>query len=105
MLFHVTITHDAAHCPGFNRDLLPRAIDSLHDLHVTAGKFGVKVHGLYNALPDHLEYLVCDAESPAALAAYLGESLPYGQADTETHAVVEAGELLATAQALTPDTR
>jgi uncharacterized protein with GYD domain len=105
MLFHVTITHDAAHCPGFNRDLLARTIDSLHNLQTTADKFGVKVHGLYNALPDHVEYLVCEADNNAALAAYLGESLPYGQADTKTHAVVEADELLAAAQAIAPQAR
>jgi hypothetical protein len=98
MLFHVTIRHDAADCPGFNPELIPRAVESLQNLDAVAEKFGVKVHGLYNALPDHVEYLLCESESPAALAMYLVEALPYGRADTETRAVVGAEELLAAAR-------
>lgn len=101
MLFHVTITHDARECPGFNPEVMPRAIDRLRNVHAVAEKFGVKVHGLYNALPDHVEYLVCESASPAALAMYLTEAVPYGRADTETHAVVDVDELLAAAQAMT----
>jgi hypothetical protein len=100
MLFHVTIRHDAEDCPGFNPEVRPRAIESLQNLHALAEKFGIKVHGLYNALPDHVEYLVCESVSPAALAMYLTEAVPYARADTETHAVVDADELLAAAQAM-----
>lgn len=98
MLFHVTITHDAAQCPGFNADLVPKAVESLENLHGLAETFGVQVHGLYNALPDHVEYLVCEAESPAVLAMFLVEALPYGQVDTDTRAVVTADELLSAAR-------
>ena len=98
MLFHVTITHDAADCPGFNPEFIPRAIESLQNLDAVAEKFGVKVHGLYNALPDHVEYLLCEAESPVALAIYLTEALPYRRADTETRAVAGADELLVAAR-------
>lgn len=100
MLFHVTINHDAAECPGFNATVRPKPIESLQNLHALADKFGVKVHGLYNALPDHVEYLVCESASPAALAMYLTEDLPYDRPDTETRAVVEANELLAAAQVM-----
>lgn len=99
MLFHVTIRHDAAHCPGYNPELMPKAIETLLDLRATADKFGVKVHDLYNALPDHVEYLVCEADDPSALAIYLSEAMAYLNADTETHAVVGADDLLATARA------
>jgi hypothetical protein len=102
MLFHVTIKHDAAECPGFNPEVRPMAIESLQNLHAVADKFGVKVHGFYNALPDHVEYLVCESPSPAALAMYLTEALPYGRPDTETRAIVEAEELLAAARAMAP---
>ena len=98
MLFHVTIRHDAADCPGFNPQLIPRAIENLQNLDALAEKFGVNVHGLYNALPDHVEYLVCESDSPAALAIFLTEALPYGRADTETRAVLGAEELLAVAR-------
>ncbi len=98
MLFHVTIRHEAADCPGFRPDIVPKAIDSLENLHALGEKFGVRVHGLYNALPDHIEYLVCESDSPAALAMYLTEVLPYGRADTDTRAVVAADELLAAAR-------
>jgi hypothetical protein len=36
MLFHVAIRHDAAECPGFNPELMPRAIDSLQNRHALA---------------------------------------------------------------------
>lgn len=98
MLFHVTITHTAADCPGFNAHLVPKAIESLQQLHVVADKHGVTVHGLYNALPDHVEYLICEADSPAVLAMYLTEALPYKHADTETRAVATADQLLVAAR-------
>lgn len=98
MLFHVTITHEAADCPGFNPELIPGAIESLQNLDAVAEKFGVKVHGLYNALPDHVEYLLCEAESPVALGSYVTEALPYRRAHTETRAVVGADELLVAAR-------
>lgn len=86
--------------PGFNSEVRPKAIESLQNLHALADKFGIKVHGLYNALPDHVEYLVCESASPAALAMYLTEALPYGRPDTEAHVVVDADQLLAAAQAI-----
>jgi uncharacterized protein with GYD domain len=98
MLFHVTIRHDAARCPGYNPSLVPRAIESLQDLRTTADKFGVKVHDLYNALPDHVEYLVCEADDPSTLAFYLSEAMGYLSPDTETHAVVGANDLLSAAR-------
>jgi hypothetical protein len=98
MLFHVTITHGAGDCPGFNAHLLPKAIESLQQLHVVAERCGVTVHGLYNALPDHVEYLVCEADGPPSLAMFLTDALPYGHADTETRAVATADELLVAAR-------
>lgn len=98
MLFHVTISHEAGDCPGFNPDLVPKAIESLENLQALGQKFGVTVHGLYNALPDHVEYLICESDGPVPLAMYLTEALPYGRADTETRAVVGADELLAAAR-------
>ena len=40
-------------------------MESLENLDSVAEKFGVKVHGLYNALPDHVEYLLCEAPGGA----------------------------------------
>ncbi len=98
MFFHVTIRHESADCPGFHADLVPGAIESLENLHAVAEKFGVRVHGLYNALPDHVEYLICESDSPATLALYLTKALPYGRADFDTQAVVTADELLVAAR-------
>ncbi len=98
MLFHVTIRHEAEHCPGYDEDLVPEAIASLENLHRVAESFGVKVHGLYNALPDHIEFLICESDSPAALAMYLTRALPYRRVDTDTRAVVGIDDLLAAAR-------
>lgn len=101
MLFHVTIRHDAAHCPEFHPELMPKTMESLQNIETVAEKYGVKVYGLYNALPDdHVEFFIGEADSPAALAMYLSEAIPYGEADTETHAVVGVDELRAAAQAM-----
>ena len=31
MLFHVTLEHDAAHCPGYHRDLMPVWIEGFEN--------------------------------------------------------------------------
>ena len=95
MLFHVTMRHDAAHCPGFHPELMPRAVAALESLDQVAARHGVRVRGLYNALPDHIEYLIVEADSPGNVATFISEANPYGEiAEIETKAVVDVDQLL-----------
>ena len=95
MLFHVTIRHDAAHCPGFHRELMEPTIEAFENVEATAAQMGVKVIGLYSGLPDHVDFIIAEAESPADVAFFLSAAGLYGEiAETETHAVVTAGELV-----------
>lgn len=97
MLFHVTMRHDNANCAGLHDELMPKVVEGLGRLHETAAEYGVTVKGHYNALPNHVEFLVADAPGPAALAMCLSDILSY-EVDFETYAVVESAELLEAAR-------
>ena len=58
MLFHVRMTHDAAHCPGYQPALLPTWVDSITRRHEIASQMGVTLHGLYSVLPEHQEIVI-----------------------------------------------
>ena len=87
----------ASICVGCGR---PKQVQ-LHDevwaglLDATAAQFGVKIIGLYNALPDHVEFLIAEAENAAAIAMFLSTANPYGEiAETVTKSVVTHTQLL-----------
>ena len=44
MLFLVQLHHDAAHCPGYNRELMPQWIGGLERRDEIAAQMGVKLH-------------------------------------------------------------
>ncbi len=87
MLFHVTMRHDAANCAGLHPEIREKAMAAFRDYHATAEKYGVTVKGMYNALPNHVEFLVAEADGPAELAFFLSEATPY-EVDFETYAVM-----------------
>ncbi len=99
MLFHVTSRHDAAHCPGFHPELMPHIIEVLENIDQIAARHGVKVHGLYNAAPEHVEFLIAEADSPMNIAAFLGDANPYGEfAEMNATPVTTADDLLVAAR-------
>ncbi len=56
MLFHVTLIHDAAHCPGYHQELMPPWLEAIEKKDEIAERLGVKVHNILNAAPDHIIY-------------------------------------------------
>ncbi len=99
MLFHGTMRHDGAHCPGFHPELMPHIIEALENIDQIAARHGVKVHGLYNAAPEHVEFLIAEADSPMNIAAFLGDANPYGEfAEMNATPVTAADDLLAAAR-------
>lgn len=65
MIFHVKLSHDGAHCPGYHGELIPLWADSISRRDEIAASVGVKLVGVYSALPEHHEILIAEADSPA----------------------------------------
>ena len=85
MLFHVTMRHTVSECPGYQREKIPLMLQWREQREKLCQQFNVKVHGMYNALPQHLEFAIIEADSPASVAFFLSTS-PV-KADFEVHAV------------------
>lgn len=99
MLFHVTMRHDAAHCPGYRPELAQAAVANLERLDELAAQFGVTVQGYYNAAPAHREFLVAEAESTGALALFISNAIPYPLEEIDAVAVLDRQALLDLARA------
>ena len=100
MLFHCTIRHDVDNCAGFDPELRARVFEGYSRIDDVATKFGVVVRDLYNAAPDHVEYMVAEAPDNMSFALFIGEALPY-RAEYETHPVADRaalGEMMAGSQ-------
>ena len=70
----------------------------MDNLENRAKELNVKVHSLLSGAPEHVTFLVLEADSPAAVAQ-LTTSLPFEQDFTVTP-VVPAQELMAMAKAM-----
>ena len=92
MLFNVTATHTMENCPGYNREKMPALVEALENLEATAKDLGVKVHQLLNGAPEHVSFLVLEADSSAAIA-HLMTTIPFEQ-DFKVTAVVREQELV-----------
>ena len=94
-LFHVTAWHDAAHCPGFHRELMGPVIEALENSEEIASRYGVKLIGMYSGAPEHRDFLIVEAEAPFSVATFTTELLPYGELEKyDVTPVTPADELL-----------
>ena len=96
MLFHVTATHTSANCPAYHREKMPEVVAAMDNLESLAKELNVKIHSLLSGAPEHVSFLVLEADSPAAVTR-LVTSLPFEQ-DFEVTAVVPEQELMAMAR-------
>ena len=87
MLVHVTLTHDAAHCPGYHPELMPPTLEPWERKDELAESFGVKLHSVLNAAPDHVFYIIGEADRPMAMAMFVAQLLPIEQAEIRMTAV------------------
>lgn len=76
MIFHVKLSHDGAHCPGYHHELIPLWVDGITKRDEIASSLGVKLVGVYSALPEHHEILIVDADSPAQIAGLVTQLYP-----------------------------
>ena len=98
MLFHVTATHTTEDCPGYNPDKMPAVIAAMENLEATAKELNIKVHFMVSGAPEHVSFLLLEADSPAAIARFAVQ-MPCRQ-DFKVTAVVKEQELLAMAKAM-----
>lgn len=102
MLFHITLVHDAAHCPGYHPELMPKLAETLAKKDVIAQRFGVKIHSFLEALPEHATYVIAEAEAPMALARLVTELLPFEMSEIRVTPVTTADELVSFLQSMEP---
>ena len=98
-LFHITLVHDGAHCPGYHPEMQPALLQALEKREEIAGRYGVKIRTMLNAAPDHVIFVIAEADSPMQLAGCLTELLPFEQAEIRTHFVITFEDALEFAKA------
>jgi len=80
MLILATLTHNEDNCPGFNPEIMPNVVKGLEAREELAKKHGVKLHGLWSGAPDHVFFVLVEADSPMAIDLFLTEAAPFKQA-------------------------
>ena len=93
MLFHVTLVHDGAHCPGFHPELRPKLFEALEKREELAKRHSVKIHSLLSAAPEHVEFLIAEAQTPFAVAMFLSELYPFELSQIDVKAVISVEEM------------
>ncbi|MFN8532689.1 MAG: DUF3303 family protein [Dehalococcoidia bacterium] len=83
MLFHVTMTHRAENCPGYDPANIDPFLSGFDKMAVTANELNVKVHSLVWAAPDHVAYALVESDSVAAIGRYVFQ-MPLRQEFTVT---------------------
>jgi hypothetical protein len=78
MLFHLTATHTADNCPGYNRERMPDMIEAIENSEARAKELGINVHFMVNAAPKHVIYALLEAESVASIGLWVN-SFPIKQ--------------------------
>ena len=81
MLFMVQMRHDGAHCPDYHRELATDWVQGFEKREEIAQQTGVKIVGLYSALPEHLEIAIVEADSGAQVAFFVTQLIPSEQAE------------------------
>ena len=75
---------------------MPKVIAAMENLESLAKDLNIKIHSLLSAAPQHVSFIVLEAESPAAIAGLL-TSVPFEQ-DFKVDAVLPEQELIAMAK-------
>ena len=78
MLFHVTATHSADNCPGYNRELMPPMLEAIEGSGDLAIELGIKVHFMVSAAPKHVSYILLETEDSSRIPLW-ANSFPYKQ--------------------------
>lgn len=98
MLFHVTMTHSEDNCPAYERERMPEVSAAFGKRDDVAKELGVKELFHVWCAPDHLGFLLLEADSLAAVSQYLF-TIPIRQ-DYKVTPVERIEDTLAMARAL-----
>ena len=80
MLIHVTATHSEDNCPGYNMELIPSVLKGLEAREEIAKRRNVKLLGLWSAAPEHVFYMLVEANSSHDVDLFVTEASPFKQA-------------------------
>ncbi len=93
MLIHVTATHSEDNCPGYNLELMPGVLKGFENREEIARRHNVKLLGLWSGAPDHVFYILVEANSSHDVDLFVTEATPFKQAYRLTP-VITADELM-----------
>lgn len=93
MLFHITATHTADNCPGYNMEPIPEVLKGLQARNSIAKKQKVKLLGMWSAAPEHTFFMVIEAENLHDVDMFCTLSAPFKQ-DYNVTPVITAEELI-----------
>jgi hypothetical protein len=79
MLIHITATHTEDNCPGYNTELIPEVLPGLEKREEIAKKNNVKLLGFWSGAPDHVFYILVDAENNNDVDNFVTEATPFKQ--------------------------
>ena len=98
MLFHVTMTHTEDNCPVYQRERMPEVLEAFENLEALAKELNVKLHSFVWTPPDHVAFVLLEADSLNAVSRYVF-SIPIRQ-DIQVFPVEHLHETLAMAKAM-----
>ena len=98
MLFHVTATHTPEDCPAYNPEKMPEVVAAIENAENVAKELNVKIHSLLSGAPEHVTFLVLEADNPGAVARFI-TTIPFRQ-DCKVTAVMPEKEIAAMARAM-----
>ena len=93
MLFHITMTHTAEDCPGYNKEKFPDIIACVDKIDDIAQKTGVKVHFYVEGAPEHISFALLEAENLSSIIGFVSE-IPFRQ-DFKVTPVMHLKDLIA----------
>lgn len=80
MLILVTATHTEDNCPSYNPELVARLLPALEKREEIAKRHHVQLLGFWSAAPDHVRYILLEADSSLDVDLFLSEVAPFRQA-------------------------
>jgi muconolactone delta-isomerase len=93
MLFHVTMTHTADDCPGYNPDKMKDMVAASEKMEGLAKQWNVKVLFYVNGFPEHVAFALLEADSPLAVTQFV-HGIPFKQ-DFKVTPVMHVQEVMA----------
>ena len=71
MLFHVNMTHTEDNCPGYHRERMPEVLEAFENPEALARELNVYLHSLVWWPPDHVAFVLLEADSLNAVSRYV----------------------------------